>query len=127
MWDKFRSLFGKKEQKTPDEHMEGNGKNGDKKPRAVKSILRELERVAPNAIRVEDLSRICDIPMSQLRTIFSRYNRYFDHVEKIDDGDSIQYRLDLKEKYGIKEKSEPKKKFFFKGKPPLKRPFLRGK
>jgi hypothetical protein len=121
MWDKLKQLLGKVPQKTLDEYMEENGKNDEKPPRAVKRILRELERVAPASIRVEDLSRTCDIPMSQLRTIFSRYNRFFNHVERIDDGDSVKYRLDLKEKYGIKEKPEQNKKFFFKGKRNKKR------
>jgi hypothetical protein len=121
MWAKIRKLLRKEQQKAPNDHMEGNGKNGEKPPRTVKRILRELERVAPEAVRVDDISRTCDIPMSQLRTIFSRYNRYFDHVEKIDDGDCIKYRLDLKEKYGIKEKPEQNRKFFFKGKITKKR------
>ena len=121
MLDKIKALLGKKQQKMLNGNMEENGKNGDKQPRAVKRIIRELERVAPKSIRVEDLSRTCDIPMSQLRTIFSRYNRFFEHVEKIDDGDSIQYRLDLKEKYGLDEKTEQNRKFFFKGKENKKR------
>ena len=108
-------LLKGKPQKTLDDYAEKKPPTGEKTPRAVKRIIKELERVAPKEITMEELSRTCDIPMSQLRTIFSRYNRFFNHVEKIDDGETVKFRLDLKEKYGIKDKPEQNRKKFFKG------------
>ena len=114
MLERLKGLFKKNKQKTLDEYIEKKPPTEEKVPRSVNKIMKELERVAPKPISFDEISKNCDIPVSQLRTIFSRYSKFFDHVEKIDDGDTVKFRLDLKEKYGLGETVDQQKRIFSK-------------
>ena len=76
-------------------------------PRKCKKILKELERVAPNAIHLKELAFKCNLSPIEIGSFISSYPKFFKHVERIESKEYTKYRLNIMEKYAPVREDPP--------------------